>query len=99
MIAFVRTAGIAPGKTGAMMAFAKEMSTYIKSHFGVELTVLTPIGGNPQRIAWSSRYQDLAAVQVLFNKMAADKGYWELANKNVDCFAPGSLNDAIWQEV
>jgi hypothetical protein len=99
MIAFVRSAGIAPGKTGAMMAFAKEMSSYINSHFGVEVTVLTPIGGNPQRVAWSVRYQDLAALQATMNKMTADKGYWELSNKNVDCFVPGSLNDAIWQEV
>ncbi|WHZ10589.1 MAG: hypothetical protein OJF60_001028 [Burkholderiaceae bacterium] len=99
MIAFVRTAGIAPGKTGAVMAFAKEIAAYFKTHYDVELTVLTPIGGNPQRIAWSSRYKDLSAVQTLLNKMAADKGYWELVNKNVDCFVPGSLNDAFWQEV
>lgn len=99
MIAFVRTAGIAPGKTGEMMAFAKEMAAYVKKLCGVELTVLTPVGGNPQRVAWSARYQDLGAMQTANNKMVGDKGYWELANKHIGCFAPGSLNDVIWQEV
>ena len=40
MIAFVRTAGIAPGKTGEMMAFAKEVAGYNNKLLGVELTVL-----------------------------------------------------------
>lgn len=99
MIAFVRTAGIAPGKTGEMMAFAKEIAAYNTKLLGVEVTVLTPIGGNPQRVAWSVRYKDLGALQVAYGKMNADKGYWELVNQHVGCFAPGSLNDVIWQEV
>ena len=99
MIAFVRTSSVATGKFGAAMAFAKEISAYIKSHFGTELTVLTPIGGNPWRIAWSVRYQDLAALQATTNKMMADKGFLELINKNADCFLAGATHDAIWQEV
>lgn len=99
MIAFVRTASIASGKFGNAMAFAKEISAYIKNHYGVEVTVLTPIGGNPWRIAWSARYPDLAALQALFDKMTADKGYWELVTKNEGCFLAGSAHDAIWQEV
>ena len=99
MIAFVRTSSVATGKVGNAMAFAKEISAYIKSHFGVEVTVLTPIGGNPWRVAWSSRYQDLAALQAMMHKMTADQGFWELANKNADCFLAGATHDAIWQEV
>lgn len=99
MIAFVRTASIAPGKGAETMAFAKEMAAHIKKVNGVEVTVLTPIGGNPWRVAWSARYKDLGAMQVAHEKMLADKGYWELITKNADCFLAGSAHDAIWQEV
>jgi hypothetical protein len=99
MIAFVRTAGVAPGKTGAAIAFAHEIAAYMKSAYGVELEVLRPIGGNPQRIAWSTRYKDLAAMEEVSTKSLADKQYWAIVNKGSDNFVPGSMHDAIWQTV
>ena len=44
MIAFVRTANIAPGKTAAAIGFAHEIAGHAKSSYGVELEVLRPIG-------------------------------------------------------
>jgi hypothetical protein len=97
MIAFVRTAGVAPGKTGAAIGFAHEVSAHMKSTYGVELEVLRPIGGNPQRIAWSTRYKDMAALEAVSNKLLGDKHYWEMVGKASDCFVAGSMHDAIWQ--
>jgi hypothetical protein len=42
MIAFVRTASVAPGKTGAAIGFAHEIAGYMKSSYDVELEVLRP---------------------------------------------------------
>ncbi len=96
MIAFVRTASIAPGKTGSAMAFAHDVAAYIKKAHDVQLEVLRPIGGNPSRVAWSSRYKDLAAMEAFNTKLFADKAYWELVGKSSDCFIAGSINDVIW---
>ncbi len=97
MIAFLRVASIKPGKTGAAMMFAKEITTFIKAGHGLELEVLTPIGGNPQRVAWSTRYTDLAALETAMKKLTADAKYWELVNSGADCFIAGSMRDEIWQ--
>ena len=99
MIAFVRVASVKPGKTGAAMMFAKEVAAYIKANHHIDLEILRPIGGNPQRVAWSTRYADMAAMQAFTNKLLADAKYWELVNGAADCFIAGSMYDAIWQTV
>jgi hypothetical protein len=90
---------VAPGKTGTAIAFAHEIAAYMKSAYGVELEVLRPIGGNPQRVAWSARYKDLAAMEEVSTKSLADKQYWAIVNKGSDNFVPGSMHDSIWQTV
>lgn len=99
MIAFNRTAGIAPGKTASALGFAHEIAAYMKSTYGVDLEVLLPIGGNPQRIAWSTRYKDLAALEAVTTKLTADKKYWEIVGKHSDNFVAGSMRDSIWRIV
>jgi len=99
MIAFNRTAAIAPGKTSSSIGFAHEIAAYIKEAYGVELEVLLPIGGNPNRIAWSARYKDLAAMDAVNAKMLADKHYWEIVSKASDNFLPGSVRDSMWRTV
>lgn len=99
MIAFIRVAGVKPGKTGAALAFAKEMAAYLKSAHKLELEVLMPIGGATQRVAWSARYTDLAEMETTMSKMMADKKYWELVNAAADCFIAGSFHDSIWKTV
>ncbi|MEY4884556.1 MAG: hypothetical protein RIS34_2410 [Pseudomonadota bacterium] len=97
MIAFNRTASIAPGKNGSAIAFAQEIATYMKNAYDVSLEVLTPIGGNPNRITWSARYKDLAALDAVNTKILSDKQYWEVLSKATDCFLPGSVHDSIWR--
>lgn len=99
MIAFVRVAGVKPGKTGAALAFAKEMATYFKETQKRELEVLLPIGGAVQRVAWSARYNDLTELETVMNKITSDPKYWELVNSASDNFIPGSFHDAIWKTV
>lgn len=99
MISFVRTAGIAPGKTASVLTFAKEVAAHFEKHYDVTLEVLMPVGGNPSRIAWSGHYKDLAAMEAVNVKMLADKAYLELVGKHVGDFVPGSLRDAIWKAV
>lgn len=99
MVIFSRGAAIAPGKTASAIAFAHEISAYLKTSVGVELEVLMPIGGNPNRIGWSTRYKDLAELEATTAKMTADPKYWELVNKGTENFMAGSIRDAMWRTV
>ncbi len=99
MIAFNRVASIAAGKTASAIAFAHEISSYMKEVHKVEFEVLLPIGGNPQRIAWSTRYTDLSAFDATSAKLLSDKKYWEIVGKASDNFIAGSMRDSIWRTV
>jgi hypothetical protein len=61
--------------------------------------VLRPIGGNPQRIAWSARYKDIATLEDVNTKTLADKQYWALVGKGIEDFVAGWMRDSIWQTV
>ena len=99
MIAITRTASIAPGKTGNAVAFGHQIANYIKEKYGVTLEVLMPIGGNPSRIAWYTRYPSLAEWETLTGKLLKDQNYMELVSKHSDNFLAGSLHDHIWRTV
>jgi hypothetical protein len=99
MIAFNRTASIAAGKTASAIGFAHEIAAYMKEAYKIELEILLPIGGNPQRIAWSTRYKDLAAFDAVSSKLLSDKHYWEMVGKATDNFIPGSTRDTIWRTI
>jgi len=97
MIAFVRVASIMPGKQAAAMAFAKEISAFLKQSQHLDLEVLIPVGGNPHRIAWSTRYADMAAMDATSTRMLADPKYLALLAGAAECFIAGSVHDAIWR--
>ncbi len=97
MIAFNRTAAIAAGKTASAIGFAHEIAAYMKDAYSLQLEILLPVGGNPQRIAWSTRYKDLAALDTVSTKLLADKKYWEIVGKGTDNFIAGSMRDSIWR--
>lgn len=75
MITSNRMADVAPGKMGNAVAFAHEICTYMKSAHKLDLEVLLPIGGNPQRIAWSTHDADLAALDKVSSGILTDKKY------------------------
>ena len=97
MIHFMRTAAIAPGKLGDAMAFAREVAKVVKSVNGVELALLTPIGGNPNRICWFSTYRDLGDFSDTRKKLGGSPEYMSLIAKAAPLFIAGSLYDDLWE--
>ena len=97
MITFYRIASVAPGKTASAIGFAHEIAGYMKSTYGTEPEVMMPIGGNPMRIGWATRYKDLAALDAVAGKLPADVKYWEIVGKATDYFIAGSIQDSIWR--
>jgi hypothetical protein len=99
MITFTRTASIAPSKTGDAIAFANQVARHIREKYGTTLELLMPIGGNPGRIAWQTRYQNLGEWEALSAKLFADSEYMGLLAKNGSAFLPGSVHDEIWRTI
>jgi len=99
MITITRTASIAPGKTGDAMAFAHLVARHIKEKHGVAMEILMPIGGNPGRIAWQSRYDSLGQWETLIGKLMADKDYMDMVARQSLTFLAGSVHDDIWRSI
>lgn len=97
MITFTRTASIAPGKAREAMAFGQQIAKLIKEKHGVTLEILMPVGGNPYRIAWRTRYESLAQLETFTAKVLADSHYMATVAENSATFLPGSISDEIWR--
>ena len=99
MIAFTRTAAIAPGKNAGAMAFSQEVCAHLKDKHGVKVDVSIPVGGNPNRIAWRATYASLAEFETSFDALMTDQAYAAILAKAADLFSPGSVHDEIWRSV
>jgi hypothetical protein len=99
MIAFYRSAAIAPGKVASAVAFAKEIAAYITSTHGAEVSVAVPVGGNPNRIGWSTRHESLADFDTMLVALMSDPAYGALVAGSSDNFIPGSVHDEIWRVI
>jgi hypothetical protein len=97
MIAFYRNAAIAPGQIGSAVAFAQQIVAYVKDKHGVELSVAMPVAGNPNRIGWAARYENLAAFEAKMTAITSDPHYKELAAKGSQNFIAGTVHDEIWR--
>ena len=97
MIHFYRSVSIAPGKLGSAMTLAKEFASYLRENHGSELTVAMPIGGNPNRIGWSTTYENLGAYEAAWAKIMADQNYLEMVRKGSENFIAGSVRDQLWR--
>ena len=99
MIAFYRSASIAPGKIRESMMFAQEIAAYIKERTGTEVTVAVPVGGNPNRVGWAAQYDNLAGLEAMMGTLMADEKYLELVATGSTNFIAGSVHDDIWSTV
>lgn len=97
MITLQRSASIVPGHIGSAIAFAKEVSTVIKARTGVEVSVALPVAGNPNRIGWTARFENLTHYGDTMDRLRADPQYAELLAKGGLNFIPGSVFDELWR--
>ncbi|MEY4736468.1 MAG: hypothetical protein RL302_787 [Pseudomonadota bacterium] len=99
MIVFTRTASIAPGQNLGAMVFAREVAVHIKKTTGVQLEVMVPVGGNPSRVAWTTRHENLGVFEQFQSTVSADMAYLQMVAGGADNFIAGSLEDSIWKLV
>ena len=99
MITMIRSAAIAPGKTGDAITFAHTIAIHIQDKYGVKLTISMPIGGNPNRISWMATYQSLADWETLGAKLMTDADYAAAVAANSATFIPGTVYDDLWRSI
>ncbi len=99
MVTFIRTVGIAPGRNDQMLALAQQTQRLLKARFGVALRLQVPIGGSPNRMAYVLTFRDLAELEAVMLKIAADPDYRKLAAASGRNANPGSSYDEMWREV
>ena len=97
MIAFYRNAAIAPGKVGSAVAFAQQVAAHIHDKHGVTLSIAMPMAGNPNRIGWAARYENLAAFEAKMAAITSDPHYKDMAAKGAENFIAGSIHDELWR--
>ncbi|UVO34685.1 hypothetical protein KUL72_24870 [Bradyrhizobium arachidis] len=99
MIAFRRTASIAPGMFSSAMAFANEIKVQVKVTTGIDLQIALPIGGNPSRVSWLANYENLAQLDAMSVKLLSDPKYQELIKKAAGIIVPETTVDEIWRTI
>jgi len=99
MIVTSRTASVAPGKNHAAMLFAHQVTKYVTEKYGVETTLMVPIGGDAMRISWRGQFPSLADLEAYGEKLRHDREYSQMVDKAGDCFIAGSVHDEMWRTV
>jgi hypothetical protein len=97
MISFHRSVGVAPGKNASALILARELVAYIKDKMGIDVQIAVPVGGNPNRLGFSVRYENLGALEAAQVKLTSDPKYMELAANGAENFVAGSFHDEIWR--
>ncbi len=97
MIIFARSANVMPGKMGPAIAFANEIKQMVDKITGVKLTIMVPIGGNPNQIVWRTTYDNLAALEAVNDKLMGDAGYMKKLGDTAGMMVPGSIHDNIFR--
>ena len=98
MITFTRTVGINPGKQAKALAWAREVAALAKAIDGLEGHVGMPVGGNPNRIKFTTQYENLAAFEIRSAKFFSHPKYLELAASGPERFVSGSSVDELWRD-
>lgn len=99
MIIFVRSADVMPGQVAAAMQFAGEIKQMVADIAGVELTIMMPVGGNPNQIYWRASYDGLAEMDAAQGKLMGDQRYMAKLSETAGMFVPGSIRDQILRVV
>ena len=99
MITLRRTASVPAKNVGTALAWAREVTAYGKSKFGVDSVLQMPIGGNPWRISFVQQFENLAAMEKSQQNMMSDQKFMEMLAKSSDIYSVGSAVDEVWTNV
>ena len=100
MVGFTRVGRIAQNPQAAM-AFAVEMTNFLKKKHGIDITCWARMGGPTGQIVWQSAFADMTALDKFTQKLQSDQEYWKKVNEaqGQGLFEAGSAEDGIWNQL
>ena len=100
MIRWVRRAQIAPGKQQEAIQWAKDTREYTKTKFegGADTKIFLEILGDYGVICWMVDFENLAAVELVFQVLGEYSGYQERLQAAVGLFLPGTA-DKVYSSI
>lgn len=95
MITVARSAQAANGKFAEAIAMAQEVVTYLSKTHGADITAHRQIGGNPFKIVWVNRFENMTAYETFTGAIMSDPKYHEILANAGDLFTESSLSDTM----
>ncbi len=99
MYTFVRTVSGMPGKHAELWTFAHKVKAYAKEKCDFDMDFSTPIGGDPNRIAFISITPSLAEFEAVGTLLAADADYQKLIATVAANVIPGLVHEDLWRSL
>ncbi len=101
-IRFQRTFSIAAGKNREATQFAKEVAKYVSDNYS-ETTIVayTETLGDLGKVSWFGDYKDLATLESVFQRLAADQGYQAMVARvrASGLFVQGTGHDTLYSRI
>jgi hypothetical protein len=98
-IIFVRKVELQAGKENIGLEMAQKFVTHIEETQEINVQLIRQIGGNPRMIAWTSRYENLAAYEATMEKIEADDVYQAMSQEVASIYKDGTLEDQLLQTI
>jgi hypothetical protein len=98
MTGFARIGRIAKDPLAAM-AFAVDITNYIKGKHSDTISCWARVGGPSGEIVWQLSFPDMAALQKYLEKIQADQQYWAKLKAAEGLFDTASIIDGVWNQL
>ncbi len=98
MTGFTRIGRIAKDPQAAM-AFAVDITNYIKGKHNNTISCWARVGGPVGEIVWQTEFPDMAALQKFQEAIQADQQYWAKVKAAEGLFDTGSMLDGVWNQL
>ncbi len=99
MVSWFRTYQSKIGKMPEMLDLSREAAKYLESTYGLKVEIFTQLGGDPLKIGLLGRYDNLAAVDDLNQKIANDSKWADIMSRGEALGVEGSVQDEWWQQI
>ena len=100
MVGLTRVGRIARDPQAAL-AFAVEMTEFIKKKYNTESQCWARVGGPTGQIVWQTSFENMAAVQNFNEAILSDEEYWTkvAVAQEKGLFDPSSFEDGLWTQI
>ena len=92
MVRFQRSVVTTVGRFPEAVVFAKQISSYMKDKYEVDIRVFAKSDGT---LFWITDYADYAALGRIRTQLLSDTEYWGMIKKAANLFVESSVEDII----